>query len=70
MAITWIKVTDRLPAYGRRVMVTRQLPTRREVAIAQREFTDKDGENWVIENRGNPRKDIISWGRLPEEDLT
>lgn len=64
--LTWIRVTDRLPAFGDTVMVTRDTGgPRRLVEQASRKCIDSRGEVWDSRDRNSELTDVIAWALIP-----
>lgn len=63
--LTWVRVTDRLPNFGVRVMVTRDTSPRRQVEMASRKCIDVRGEVWDAGDRNSELIDIIAWAEIP-----
>ena len=64
--LTWIRVTDRLPAFGDKVMVTRDTGgPRRLVEQASRKCIDSRGEVWDAADRNSELTDVIAWALIP-----
>lgn len=62
----WISVSEKLPAYGRAVLVSRD---GRSVSLAYRYMTNKDGEHWRYWGYGEHSDDalgITHWMGLPD----
>jgi len=64
--LTWIRVTTRLPAFGEKVMVTRDTSgPRRLVESASRKCIDTRGEVWDSADRTAELTDVIAWALIP-----
>jgi hypothetical protein len=64
--LTWIRVTDRLPGFGEKVMVTRDTGAARKlVEQASRKCIDSRGEVWDAADRGSELTDVIAWALIP-----
>jgi len=64
--LTWIRVTTSLPAFGDKVMVTRDTGgPRRLVEQASRKCIDSRGEVWDAADRASELTDVIAWAPIP-----
>lgn len=64
--LTWIRVTASLPAFGEKVMVTRDAGGPRFlVESASRKCIDVRGEVWDSADRTAELTDVIAWALMP-----
>lgn len=63
--LTWVRVETRLPAFGRKVMVTRDRDNNLLVEMASRKCIDARGEVWDSADRGQELTDVIAWSQIP-----
>ncbi len=64
--LTWIRVSTSLPAFGDKVMVTRDTGgARRLVEQASRKCIDSRGEVWDSADRNSELTDVIAWAPIP-----
>jgi hypothetical protein len=69
--LTWIRVQDRLPDFGEKVMVTRDTGgPRRLVESASRKCVDSRGEVWDSGDRNSELTDVIAWALVPNASRT
>lgn len=64
--LSWIRVTNRLPNFGRKVMLTRDKGGGNLVVESgSRKCTDQRGEVWDSADRGSELTDVIAWAPMP-----